>query len=57
MNDREKLAADLLAVERFIQAHTGRDAALVAYAKKWLDELDRAALRITRPSAPTPRRT
>lgn len=40
---QEKLACDLMAAERFIQAHQGRDGAAVAYAKKWLAELEAEA--------------
>jgi hypothetical protein len=43
MTDREKLAADLLACERFIQL--SRDPAGVAAAKRWLAELEAEGLR------------
>jgi hypothetical protein len=63
MTDREWLAADLLACERFIQAHEGRNPAEVAFAKRWLVELEaRGAelLGVRRPSpnaaSPTRRR-
>jgi hypothetical protein len=45
---RVRLASDLRAAERAIQAHERRDAMMVAAAKRWLAELEAEAVRLTR---------
>jgi hypothetical protein len=49
MNPRKKLAADLLAAERFLQL--SRDPSGIAAAKRWLEELERESMRLLRGQA------
>lgn len=56
-DERERLAADILAAERVIQWNAERNRSHAAAAKRWLAELEAEALRLHRVERPqVPRR-
>lgn len=51
-DERERIAADLLAAERVIQWNAEHNAPHAEAAKRWAAELEREALRLTRAASP-----